>query len=101
MTEVALQFSDNDVIGRVASVDTSRVAIEVTDSVLLTRIRIGQLVAIRGATEREFLIAMTERVKRTTREELPDDADDVDDEMLLTVGPTDLLQGLPTCSRRC
>jgi uncharacterized protein len=54
MTEAALQFADEDKIGRVASVDTSRVAIDVTNSVLLTRIGIGQLIAIRGATEREL-----------------------------------------------
>ncbi|MCI4680923.1 hypothetical protein K9U39_18080 [Rhodoblastus acidophilus] len=71
MTEAALQFADDDKIGRVASVDTSRVAIDVTNSVLLTRIGIGQLVAIRGATEREYLIAMTERATRNVREELP------------------------------
>ena len=58
MTEAALQFSDSDKLGRVASVDTGQVAVDVSNSVLLTRIGIGQLVAIRGATEREYLIAM-------------------------------------------
>lgn len=94
MTEAALQFSQDERIGRVASVDTSRVAIDVTNSVLLTRIGIGQLIAIRGATEREYLIAMTERVTRTVREELTSpDADDSEG-ALLTVVPTDLVQGI-------
>jgi hypothetical protein len=92
MTEAALQFSDANKIGRVASVDTSRVAIDVTDSVLLTRIGIGQLIAIRGATEREYLIAMTERVTRSTREDLPEQNEDETDTLLATV-PTDALQG--------
>ena len=92
MTEAALQFSDSDKIGRVSSVDTSRVAIDVGNSVLLTRIAIGQVVAIRGATEQEYLIAMTERVTRSMREELPELSDDETSSLLATV-PTDALQG--------
>lgn len=94
MTEAALQFAEEDKIGRVASVDTSRVAIDVTNSVLLTRIGIGQLVAIRGATEREYLIAMTERVTRSIREELPGPDDEDADGALLATVPTDLIQGV-------
>lgn len=94
MTEAALQFADEDKIGRVASVDTSRVAIDVTNSVLLTRIGIGQLIAIRGATEREYLIAMTERVTRSIREELPGQDDEDADGGLLAAVPTDLIQGV-------
>lgn len=94
MTEAALQFSEADKIGRVASVDTSRVSIDVTNSVLLTRICIGQLVAIRGATEREYLIAMTERVTRTIREQLPEQPEPDDSSAQLTAVPTDLLQGI-------
>ena len=94
MTEAALQFADEDKIGRVASVDTSRVAIDVTNSVLLTRIGIGQLIAIRGATEREYLIAMTERVTRSIREELPGPDDEDTDGGLLAAVPTDLIQGV-------
>ncbi|MDW9364088.1 DUF87 domain-containing protein [Sinorhizobium meliloti] len=94
MTDAALQFAEDDKIGRVASVDTSRVAIDVTNSMLLTRIGIGQLVAIRGATEREYLISMTERVTRSVREELPDIEESGDDGALLTSVPTDLIQAV-------
>ncbi|OIS92552.1 ATP-binding protein [Brucella cytisi] len=94
MTEAALQFAEEDRIGRVASVDTSRVAIDVTNSVLLTRIGIGQLIAIRGATEREYLIAMTERVTRSIREELPGPDDEDVEGALLAAVPTDLVQGV-------
>lgn len=94
MTEAALQFVDDNRIGRVGSVDTSRVAIDVTNSTLLTRIGIGQLVAIRGATEREYLIAMAERVTRSTREELPDLEEAEDGGTLLKAVPTDLVQAI-------
>lgn len=53
-TPAALQFAEPDVLGRVSSVDTSRVAVDVSNSVLLTRIGIGNLIAIKGSTEREF-----------------------------------------------
>lgn len=94
MTEAALQFANDDKIGRVASVDTSRVSVDVTDSVLLTRIGIGQLVAIRGTTEREYLIAMTERVTRSMREELPRFDEDGSTADLLEVAPSDLIQAV-------
>jgi uncharacterized protein len=94
MTDAALQFSDDDKIGRVASVDTSRVAVDVTNSVLLTRIGIGQLIAIRGSTEREYLIAMTDRVTRSIREGLPDLGVDDDVGDILAAVPTDILQGV-------
>lgn len=94
MTKAALQFSENDKIGRVASVDTSRVAIDVTNSVLLTHIGIGQLVAIRGSTEQEYLIAMTERATRSLKEELPALEEMGDDEVMLSVVPTDIIQAL-------
>lgn len=94
MTEPALQFSEEEKIGRVASVDTSRVAVDVTNSVLLTRIGIGQLIAIQGSTEREFLIAITERVNRSIREELPPAEELQEGEALLSIIPTDLLQAV-------
>jgi hypothetical protein len=94
MTDAALQFDDSDRVGRVASVDTSCVTVDVTNSTLLTRIGIGQLIAIRGATEREYLIAMTERVTRTTREELPDLEDAGGEGAVLRAVPTDLIQAV-------
>jgi uncharacterized protein DUF87 len=70
MTEPALQFEESDRIGRVAAVDTSKVLIDVDDPHLMTRVGVGNLIAVRGATEREFLIGITERVTRSLREEM-------------------------------
>ena len=69
-TPAALQFTEAELLGKVAAVDTSRVSIDVSNSVLLTRIGIGNLIAVRGSTEREYLIAVTERVTRSMRDEL-------------------------------
>ncbi|MEJ5025484.1 ATP-binding protein [Brucella anthropi] len=90
MTGPALEFTENDQIGRVAGVDTSRVAIDVTNSEMLTRVGIGQLIAIKGATQAEFLIGMTDRVTRSLREELPDP--EGGEFGALTVSPADHMQ---------
>lgn len=90
MTGPALEFTENDQIGRVAGVDTSRVSIDVTNSEMLTRVGIGQLIAIKGATQAEFLIGMTDRVTRSLREELPDP--EGGEFGALTVSPADHMQ---------
>lgn len=91
MSNAALIFEQSDLIGRVVSVDTSRVLLSVSDSVLLTSIGIGQLLAIKGATQQEFLIAITEKVTRTLGLELSPEDDAGEDESLSTV-PTDLMR---------
>jgi uncharacterized protein len=91
MSNAALQFETSDLIGHVVSVDTSRVLISVSDSVLLTSIGIGQLLAIKGATQQEFLIAITEKVTRTLGLELSPEDDAGEDETLATI-PTDLIR---------
>lgn len=92
-TPAALQFAEADLLGRVSSVDTSRVAVDVSNSVLLTRIGIGNLVAIKGSTEREFLIAITERVTRCLSDALPDELPADGDDLPLTAVPTDTVRG--------
>ena len=94
MISAALHFVQEDEIGRVVSVDTSRVVIDVTNSVLLTHIGIGQLIAIRGATEREYLISMTERVTRSMRDDLAEIEDDEGGGVPLEAVPTDLVQAV-------
>lgn len=92
-SNVVLQFNAEDLIGKVASVDTGRVAIDVSNSELLTHIGIGGLLAIRGSTELEYLIAITERVTRSLREELPDLDGSGDELAELSIAPSDLLRG--------
>ncbi len=70
MKEAALQFDPQDSIGKIAAVDTSRAVISITRSNVLTRVGIGNLIAIRGTTEREFLIALTERATRSLKDDL-------------------------------
>lgn len=90
MTGPALELTESDQIGRVAGVDTSRVVIDVTNSEMLTRVGIGQLIAIKGATQAEYLIGMTDRVTRSLRDELPDP--EGGEFSALTVSPADHMQ---------
>lgn len=94
MTDSVLTFGDSEHLGRVASVDTSKVLITVEDPTLVTRARVGNLVAIRGATEREYLIGITERVTRALREEMLEQEDDSDDEIILGPKPQDMLRAI-------
>lgn len=64
-----LTFDAPSKLGKVVSVDTSRVLIAVENAALLPRASVGSLVGIQGTTAQEFLIGMTERVTRQLREE--------------------------------
>lgn len=64
-----LTFDAPSKLGKVVSVDTSRVLIAVENATLLPRASVGSLVAIQGTTAQEFLIGMTERVTRQLREQ--------------------------------
>jgi hypothetical protein len=92
-TPATLQFTDAELLGKVSAVDTSRVSIDVSNSVLLTRIGIGNLIAVRGSTEREYLIAVTERVTRSMRDELAEELPEGGEEAELVSVPTDLVRG--------
>lgn len=70
MVKIALKFEDENKLGRVASVDTSRVLIVVDGPELFTKVGVGNLIAIQGATEQEYLIGIIERITRALREEL-------------------------------
>jgi DNA helicase HerA-like ATPase len=92
-TPAALQFTEAELLGKVAAVDTSRVSIDVSNSVLLTRIGIGNLIAVRGSTEREYLIAVTERVTRSMRDEFTAELPEEGEDSELVSVPTDLVRG--------
>ena len=95
MTEAALQFETVDRIGRVAAVDTSQVWIRSDDPSIVTRIGVGHLIAIQGATPREFLIGLTQRITRNTREDFVDTDGVLDvelDEILLDTVPDDMIR---------
>jgi hypothetical protein len=79
-------------IGRVASVDTSRVLITASNSLLVTTIGVGHLVAVKGTTEDEYLIAITERVTRSLGQEFAQETLEGEEEMDLMSVPTDLVR---------
>lgn len=92
MADEILIFEKADRIGKVASVDTSKVLVDAEDQNLVTKIGIGNLVAILGATESEYLIGLVERVTRTLRDELIDDGGDEVEVVEIGPSPSDLLR---------
>lgn len=64
MSDVALKFESSDRIGRIIMVDTGRVFIDVEDHSLLTSVSVGQLMAVQGQTQQEYLVGLIERVTR-------------------------------------
>lgn len=88
-TSPVLDLTAQHKLGNVSSVDTSRVTIDVSNSVLLTQLGVGALIAIQGSTPTEFLIAITERVTRSLKEAiLPTDPSKTE-EVLVELAPTD------------
>ena len=65
-----LNFEAKDLLGRVVTVDTSRVLISVEEHEQMTSIAVGNLIAINGRTANEFLIGIIERVTRSISEKL-------------------------------
>ena len=57
-------------------VDTGRVFIDVEDHALLTRLSVGNLVALQGQTQQEYLVGIVERITRSTQEELLEEEED-------------------------
>jgi len=92
MNQPALQFDDSHRMGRVAAVDTSKVVVDVENPDLVTRVSVGNLVAVRGATEREFLIGITERITRTLQEEMLDEHADEKETLELGPHPEDVVR---------
>jgi DNA helicase HerA-like ATPase len=70
-----MSFESAEPIGRVMSVDTMRVFIDVRDHELLKKVMVGNLIAVQGATGHQFLISIVERITR-----LPADALEVSEE---------------------
>ena len=89
-----LTFDAPSKLGKVASVDTSRVLIAVENAALLPRAAVGSLVAIQGTTAQEFLIGMTERVTRQLREQTAQPNPMAPTTLALEVVPDDSLRAV-------
>lgn len=89
-----LSFDEPSRLGKVVSVDTSRVLIAVENAVLLPRAAVGSLVAIQGITAQEFLIGMTERVTRQLREQIAQPDPMAPTTLAMEVVPDDALRAV-------
>lgn len=64
MPSPAMSFESSAAIGRVMSVDTTRVFVHVDDHELLKQVMVGNLIAVQGATGHQFLMSIVERITR-------------------------------------
>ena len=88
----SLNIAAADVLGRVMRVDTSRVIVDVTEHTILTRVAVGNLVAIQGTTLFEYLIGIVDRVTRDTTEVPVLDAEDEQGEIPIQATQRDLIR---------
>jgi hypothetical protein len=87
-------FADESPLGRVIRVDTSRVTIDVENHTVLTRVSVGNLVAIQGSTRLEFLVGIVDRVTRDTVEEAIFDEDTAENEVRVDETERDLVRAV-------
>src|SRR3954453_4338433 len=88
----AIDFEKGGLLGRIINVDTSRAVVDVDDHDLLTRVAVGDLVAIKGATAFEFLIGLVDRVTREYYEETLLEQEDEKGEVPIEEGQRDLVR---------
>lgn len=94
MANKTLKFEENDHLGRVVAVDTSRVLVSVEAHEQMTNIAVGNLIAIQGRTVTEFLIAIIERVTRSVSEKLLLEETSNDDEISLGESQDDFIKAV-------
>lgn len=75
-------FNENDMLGRVTSVDTEQIIIEIENGTVMNKICVGNLVAIETAKQHEKIIALIDKVIRKYIENYEDEDDEIDEMMV-------------------
>ncbi len=68
-----LEFAHENRVGKVISVDTSNIIISVDNSMIMTKLSIGHIIAVKGHYEHESLICLIEKVTRSQMEFIDED----------------------------
>lgn len=92
MVDSVLKFEDEQRIGMVASVDTNKALVRVTEKDAVTQTGVGNLLAIKGATEFEYLIGIIDRVTRNTEQAFIESDEADEDELQLSDVPDDAIR---------
>lgn len=90
MTDDALDIASAVAFGKVARVDTNRVLINVQDDDAVTRMSVGNLVAIDGTLSTEYLVGIVDAITRALSDETV--LDEVTDEKLNVAEPRDVVR---------
>ena len=77
-----LNFNETDMLGRVTSVDTEQIIIEIENGTVMNIICVGNLVAIETSKQHEKIIALIDKVIRKYIENYEDEDDEIDEMMV-------------------
>ena len=77
-----LNFNETDMLGRVTSVDTEQIIIEIENGTVMNKICVGNLVAIETSKQHEKIIALIDKVIRKYIENYEDEDDEIDEMMV-------------------
>lgn len=70
MEKTIFNLTSDNKVGRVISVDTSNIIVNVDNSEIMTKLSIGHIMAVKGNFEHELLICLIEKVTRSQRDML-------------------------------
>lgn len=83
-------LKDEIEIGNVISVDTSHIIIQVTNYEIMTKISIGNIIAVKSIYEHELLICIIEKVSRSQSETMV--VEDLEDHYPINLSTNDLIR---------
>ncbi len=89
-SQTSITLDSGSPLGRVGRVDTNRVLVTVDDEDVVTRMSVGNLIAIAGAISTEYLIGIVDSITRALHEEAG--IDDATEEAVVLEQPRDLVR---------
>jgi uncharacterized protein DUF87 len=89
-SQTPITLDSGSPLGRVGRVDTNRVLVTVDDEDVVTRMSVGNLIAIAGAISTEYLVGIVDSITRALHEEAG--VDDATDEAVVLEQPRDLVR---------
>jgi len=80
MEKTIFNFTDDVKVGKVISVDTTNLIVNVDNSAIMSKLSIGHIMAVKGNFEHELLICLIEKVTRSQLDMLVMDEDEAENE---------------------
>ena len=75
-------FAEDDLLGSVTHVDTEQIIVEIENPLIMSRISVGNLVAIETGKHHELLISLIDKVTRKYVDDFDDSEEEIDEIMI-------------------